>query len=161
MKAEKATESRVYRSVLGLTAVIPVFAGMAAAQPNSPSDTAENARLEVTVTGLRSSRGQLAIALFASESDYNEQTNAVRRAFLPIVAGRSTWQLSDLPAGRYALIAYHDENGNREIDMRIFGMPKEAVGVSNDARGVFGPPGFDAASFELTAPYGAQSIRMR
>jgi uncharacterized protein (DUF2141 family) len=59
------------------------------------------------------------------------------------------------------LIAYHDQNGNGEIDMRILGMPKEPVGVSNDARGRFGPPKFDAAKFTLVAPLTRHSFELR
>ncbi|MDX1561876.1 MAG: DUF2141 domain-containing protein [Gammaproteobacteria bacterium] len=119
------------------------------------------ATLVVTVTGIESTRGQVAIALFASEADYETQKNAVRRAFVDIQNGQARWELDRVPAGTYALIAYHDENGNREIDMRIFGMPKEPAGVSNDARGLFGPPKFKAASFEVRSPSTEHSLKLR
>ena len=119
------------------------------------------ARLEVEVTGFESSQGELAIALFDSAEGYANQTNAVRKAYLAIENGKSRWVLDDLPVGEYALIAYHDLNGNREIDMRFFGMPKESVGVSNDARGRFGPPKFDAAKFELLAPLTRHAFELR
>lgn len=118
------------------------------------------ATLEVAITGFDSARGELAIALFDSTEGYATQTNAVRKAFLPIENGRSRWVLEDVPVGRYALIAYHDENGNREIDLRLLGIPKEPVGVSNDARGRFGPPSFDAASFEVSAPLTRHALEL-
>jgi uncharacterized protein (DUF2141 family) len=118
--------------------------------------------LHVVVTGFRSTDGDLAIALFASEDDYQEQTNAVRREWLSVDGDEVTWALSGLAPGEYAVIAYHDENGNRELDFRILGIPKEPVGVSNNARAAFGPPGFRAAKFEVRAgDVAEQHVRLR
>lgn len=110
---------------------------------------ADAGTLHVRITGFESTDGALAIALFGSEEDYESQTNAVRRAWLEISDSDAEWTLTALPAGTYALIAYHDTNGNREIDFRLLGMPKEPVAVSNNARGVLGPPRFEAASFSI------------
>lgn len=110
---------------------------------------ADAGALHVRVTGFKSSDGALAIALFKNEADYESQSNAVERAWLDIDAGEVEWILDSVPPGVYALIAYHDVNGNKEIDFRFFGMPKEPVGVSNNARGRFGPPRFEAASFAV------------
>jgi len=121
----------------------------------------ERGTLEVTVTGFESEAGLLAIALFANADDYATQTNAIRRAWLAIDDGQSHWVVEDLPEGDYALIAYQDLNGNEQIDMRIFGMPKEPVGVSNDARGIFGPPRFKAASFRVAAPLTTHRFTLR
>lgn len=105
--------------------------------------------LQVRITGLDSTGGALAIALFDNAADYESQSNAVRRAWLDVSGAEAIWEIESLAAGEYALIAYQDMNGNREIDFRVLGMPKEPVGVSNNARGVFGPPGFDAAKFSV------------
>jgi uncharacterized protein (DUF2141 family) len=121
---------------------------------------ASAATLHVRITGFKTSEGELAIALFDSAGDYRTQSNAVRRAYLPVENLASEWRVEDLPAGEYAVIAYHDENGNREIDFRLLGMPKEPVAVSNDARGVFGPPKFDAAKFEVRPPVTRIAIRL-
>lgn len=109
----------------------------------------------------RKDTGRLAIALFDTAEDYATQTNAVRRAWLGIDDGRSRWTVEDLPEGEYALIAYQDLNGNEQIDMRLLGMPKEPVGVSNDARGLFGPPRFEAAKFRFEAPLTRHRFRLR
>ena len=42
-----------------------------------------------------------------------------------IDGGEARWTVEDLPPGDYALLAYHDENGNRELDFRPLGIPKE------------------------------------
>ena len=148
---------------LGLTpAITGIFALLAAIPiPGVSDDDPRLGTLEVRISGFESDSGRLAIALFASEEDYSTQTNAVRRAWLDIEDRESHWRVAGLPEGEYALIAYHDENGNGEIDLRALGMPKEPVGVSNDARGLFGPPRFRAARFEVTAPLTRHEIVLR
>lgn len=56
--------------------------------------------------------------------------------------------IKNLKAGIYAIAVYHDENSNDQFD-KIFAIPKEKYGFSNDAKVFFGPPSFDEASFEI------------
>lgn len=123
-----------------LSAAVPLLVAQEAAGAGA---------LQVRITGFESTGGALAIALFDNAADYETQSNAVRRAWLEVSGAEVVWEVESLPAGEYALIAYQDTNGNREIDFRVLGMPKEPVGVSNNARGVLGPPGFDAAKFSV------------
>ena len=126
------------------------------------AEAAAAGTLHVQITGLESTDGSLAVALFSSEADYENQSNPVRRAWLPVTADVLEWTVEDLPAGHYALLAYHDVNGNRQIDFRRLGMPKEPVAVSNDARGIFGPPRFEAARFSIDSGETArQQVRLR
>lgn len=60
-----------------------------------------------------------------------------------------TLTFKDLPKGRYAVSAYQDLNLNDKLDTNAFGMPKEPYGFSQKARGRFGPPSFEEASFEF------------
>ena len=44
------------------------------------------------------------------------------------------------------MVAFHDENGNGELDRNVLGIPTEGHAFSNDATGRMGPPAFaDAA----------------
>lgn len=45
--------------------------------------------------------------------------------------------------GDYALRVHHDLDGDGEMRTNLVGMPREPWGVSNDARGRFGPPELD------------------
>jgi uncharacterized protein (DUF2141 family) len=126
-----------------------VVTGMLRARPAQAADGL--ATLRVVVTGFRASAGMLALAVFGSAESYEAREPAVAKAFVPVADGVSRWEASLPPAHRYVVIAYHDENGNRELDMRrLFGIPKEPVGISNNARAPFGPPKFESASFLLT-----------
>ncbi|MCZ7687277.1 MAG: DUF2141 domain-containing protein [Sandaracinaceae bacterium] len=53
------------------------------------------------------------------------------------------------PGAQYAVAAFHDENGNDDLDRGVFGIPTEGTGASNDARGFMGPPRWEHARFVL------------
>jgi uncharacterized protein (DUF2141 family) len=107
------------------------------------------ASLVVSIVGFASARGGLAIALFDDAADFDNQTNAIRKAYLSVDRLEAHWALDALPPGEYAVLAYHDRNGNRAIDFRALGLPKEPVAVSNGARRLLGPPRFEDAKFDL------------
>lgn len=65
--------------------------------------------------------------------------------------------VANLPAGRYAVQAFLDENGNGKVDRALFGIPKEGVGFSNDAKIRLGPPKFAEAAFAFDG--NARTIR--
>ncbi len=47
--------------------------------------------------------------------------------------------MDGVPDGPYAVKLFHDENSNEELDMGWMGA-EERYGISNDARGLIGPP---------------------
>ena len=109
-------------------------------------------RLTVTVSGLRSSTGKVRIELFNSSKGFpKEDASALKSVWVDASqAEQGTIQntFTDLPSGDYAVLTFHDENGNGILDRGAFGKPKEGFAVSNDAKGH--PPSFDAAKFALT-----------
>lgn len=72
--------------------------------------------------------------------------------------GTTTVSFAGLPPGKYAIQAFFDENGNGKLDRAMFGIPKEGVGFSNDAKIALGPPKWKDAVF--AAPGGDQTIRL-
>jgi len=53
------------------------------------------------------------------------------------------------PPGEYSVAVIYDENGNGELDTGLFGIPKEKIAFSNNAKGRFGPAKWEAARFVL------------
>ena len=53
-----------------------------------------------------------------------------------------------MKAGVYAIAVYHDENNNGQFD-RLFAIPLEKYGFSNNAKVFLGPPTFKEASFQV------------
>ena len=111
--------------------------------------------------GLADDRGQLVAALWDSaESWLSKKRDPHASHAGPILAGRASWRLENLAFGRYAVSAYHDRDLDGELDGGLFGIPSEDYGFSNDVRGGFGPPDFDAASFTFDRPGQTLLIRI-
>lgn len=120
----------------------------------------EAADLVVSVPGLEA-KGALVLALFDSEGGWRSRKNPVREAVLPLAqaGGRTTFK--DLAPGRYAVMAYHDRNGDGRLNTLPVGLPTEPYGFSNGARGRFGPPSWSAAAFNLPASGASQELRLK
>lgn len=114
------------------------------------ADGAGTGDLLITVEGFENSEGVARVALVISKETFSEEKPFKGYEF-KIVNNRVVETLS-LPYGEYAVKVFHDENSNGELDKRLFGIPAEAYGFSNDARGTMGPPEYEKAAFKLDAP---------
>lgn len=104
--------------------------------------------LRVTVSGVAHDRGAVHLALYDGPDTFRDEEKARARTTLPAVPGDVVATFRDLPAGTYALIAYHDEDGDGAMDRFLGMIPTEGYGLSNDPE-VSGPPQFDACAFRL------------
>ncbi len=107
------------------------------------------ADLTVAVQEVRGGEGQVKLMLFEREESFRKEDKARQVLALPAAAGSVSGVFRDLPPGRYAAIAYHDENGNGKLDLRFGMFPKEGYGLSNNPK-LSGPPKFKDAAFEVT-----------
>jgi uncharacterized protein (DUF2141 family) len=62
-----------------------------------------------------------------------------------------TVEVPDVPAGSWAVMAYHDENDNQKLDRNELGIPSEGYGFSNGANAKYGPPQFKQAAVTVGA----------
>ena len=131
------------RSILATAAAAGLMglAGHAAA----PALAAE---LAIEVRGVRSDEGRVYVAVHAPREGerfpYADGMYAgVQQRARP---GAMRFVLRDLPPGRYAVNAFHDENGNGDLDANVLGIPKEGYGFANDPPATFGPPEFGEAA---------------
>ncbi|SOE00530.1 DUF2141 domain-containing protein [Caenispirillum bisanense] len=135
------------RSLMIAAAALAVAAVPATAQQGVP--------VRVTVFGIHNDRGEV-LAAVCPEADFLSDRCTLRAA-APAAFGAVTLTLPAVPPGRYAVQAFHDENGNRTIDRSLFGMPKEGMGFSNGAPMRFGPPDFAEAAVDV-GPQGADVV---
>ena len=103
--------------------------------------------LTITIQGFENSRGAAKVAVVNSKENY-EADKPYKGYNFKIINNRVVKTLV-LPHGEYVVKVFHDENSNNELDTRMFGIPKERYGFSNDAKGSFGPPEYSAAAFFL------------
>jgi uncharacterized protein (DUF2141 family) len=107
--------------------------------------------IHVEIDGLRNDKGQVLCALFSSAIDFPKRTNkAVDHARSDISHGHAFCDFSGIASGTYAVSVFHDENSNGKLDTNLMGIPREGVGASNNAKGHFGPPKFEAAAFRFS-----------
>ena len=109
------------------------------------------ANLAIEVRGIRSGDGRLYVAVHASESKaaFPAGTGSVAAIQRRAQAGALRFVLQDLPPGRYAVNAFHDENDNGELDTNLLGIPTEGFGFANDPDASLGPPDFEAAAVNV------------
>ena len=106
--------------------------------------------MQIEISGLKNNSGNIKLSMFNSESGYPEDGGrAFKIAKAEIKDKKAIIVFRDIPYGKYAIAFFHDENDNDKIDFHFFGMPKEAYGASNDAKGFMGPPSFEDAAFSF------------
>ena len=119
-------------------------------------------RLRVEVRGLRSDAGVVRVALWRSADGFPEEAaKALDRRLAPIRDAGASVCFADLAPGRYAISLIHDEDDDGVLDRSFLRIPREGVGISNDAIGPFGPRGYEEAVFALPASGGVQKITLR
>lgn len=109
------------------------------------AEPAGTGSITIEVGNVRNSRGKVFVDI-CPQNRFLEDTCAYH-AEVPAHAGTTMVTVHNVPAGEYAAQAFHDENNNGEVDRGLFGIPKEGVGFSRDARIVFSPPKWRDAYF--------------
>jgi uncharacterized protein (DUF2141 family) len=124
-----------------------------------PLSGAVAAELEVTLEQVATGSGHLLVAVCTPETFLRRGCPYTGRA--PAVSGQAQVVVRGIEPGVYAVQAFHDENGNFDLDRNFLGMPQEGMGFSNDAPMRFGPPSFEDAAIEIDAGGAATRLRLR
>ena len=120
---------------------------------------AQAAELTVNIQGVARAEGTLQIAVYDSEAKFRKEM--FRAIKLPAAAGTMTLRVPDLPAGDYAVMVFHDLNGNDKLDTNLLGIPKEPWGASIGEKSVLGAPGWNDARITLTDAGASVTINLR
>lgn len=112
--------------------------------------------LHVVIENVRASTGHVHVDLCTAQQflkDCSVTADGVARP------GTSIVTLRGVRPGRYAAQVFYDENGNRRVDRALFGIPKEGVGFSRDAKIKLGPPKWEDAAFDYAG--GEETVRLK
>lgn len=109
------------------------------------AQSAQNGKLTVAVSGLKSDTGIVKVGLYNSDGTFLKTT--YRNLASEIKNNEVVVTFDNLPAGEYAISTYHDENNNGKLDRNAMGVPSEAYAASNNAKGFMGPPAYKDAKF--------------
>ena len=143
----------------GTVFVTPIWV-LAALTSGAPLAAADKASLDLSVTGLRNTKGHVLVCLTASSKafpDCTKDSKAHKRTVKANAVGSISF--TDLAPGTYALSLIHDENANGKLDTSL-AIPKEGFGFSRNPKITFGPPKFKAAAFAV-AGAGKQTVKMK
>src|SRR5512132_2270291 len=119
--------------------------------------------IRIMVEGTRSPDGTILIGLYDSLESFtraielsdkdgflNDPNRFVAVALRANAAMKSAVVFTNLDPGQYAIILFHDVNGNGKLDKNALGVPTEPYGFSNNVQGFLGPPAFDKAVMQIT-----------
>jgi uncharacterized protein (DUF2141 family) len=107
-------------------------------------------RISVSVSGLRSDNGVVRCGLYASADTFRKPGSEVRGVVARPTGQRATCVFSGIAPGSYAVAVFHAEQNETQIEYGMFGKPKQGYGFSRNPSSSFGPPNFDAATFDFT-----------
>ena len=123
-----------------LFSLLMVFVGTMAASAQ------EKHKLTINVSDIQIVKGSVLVAVCNKD---NFMKGYVKRGLALVKEYKSTIEIADLPAGDYAVMLFHDENGNYQLDMDETGIPIEGVGFSEVVLFI-GMPEFDECKFTVT-----------
>lgn len=103
----------------------------------------------IYVRGATSDRGVIRIAVYGDAETFNQPDLAVISRSVPVEDGRGFYPVAvDAVPRVISVAAYHDENNNGQLDRNLLGIPREAYGFTNRARGILGPPTYDETTLQ-------------
>lgn len=106
-------------------------------------------KIQFAAEGVKVTTGMVAFVVFQSKEGWPFATEkALKIVAVPAKSKTVEVSLDDLPAGRYAIAISHDENGNKRLDKKPSGRPKEGYGVSNNPKIKLKAPSFQEALVE-------------
>jgi uncharacterized protein (DUF2141 family) len=115
------------------------------AAPISPPPAIAGGAIVVDVTGVRSNKGMIRVSICPRAKFLGD---CPWFASVPAREGQVSVTVPDVPAGRYAVQAFHDADGDGKLARYWFGLPREGVGFSNDAMAHIAIPRFSVAAFD-------------
>ena len=102
--------------------------------------------LTVKVSGCKTQKGQLYIALYDNKDFFPVFGKQLRGEIVPLSKGKQ-FTFKKLRHKAYAIAVFHDLNSNGVLDKNPLGIPLEPYGFSRNARNTFSAPSFGQASF--------------
>lgn len=119
---------------------------------------AQNAAVTLTFE-TEARTGSVMVALYDSAAGWSGG-RAVAQLRIDAASGAPTAVFRDLPPGEYGAKAFHDVDGDGEMNVNPFGIPTEPYAFSNNAVGNMGPARWEQARFAVSGET-AQTIQLR
>lgn len=112
------------------------------------AETAPPVSLTVVLAGVQHAGGSVRVGLYDSPATFRKEARAFASQEAPAQQGTVRVTFAAVPPGEYAVMAYHDEDGNGEMNRRFGMFPTEGYGLSNNPV-IAGPPAFADSAFRI------------
>jgi uncharacterized protein (DUF2141 family) len=133
------------------------------AATSAPAPVAAKSTLSIRITGFRSAKGKINIALFRDGKGFPSDpasSTASQRLEIDPQTKTATAVFTNLPQGSYAAAVFHDENLTGKMEYDSQGVPQEGYGISNNPDTTQGPPTADGAKFTVSQPQTTIEIKL-
>lgn len=137
-------------TALRLSFLLPLLAIGAAPAPGGV--------LHVLVDNVRDHTGRVHVDL-CTQAQFLKDCPVAADA--PARVATTVVTLTGVKPGRYAAQVFYDQNGNGRVDRALFGIPKEGVGFSRDAKIRFAPPSWEEAVFDYDGQERTIRLKLR
>ncbi len=143
---DAGSEDGHFRRARWLAAGLAIFSVWAPALADAPVTD-----LVVHAQGFTHDRGQAVASLFREGDDIFQKPRL--RVMAKVHGGNATLVFPRMEYGNYAVLVFHDENGNDDLDHNLLRFPAEPLGSSNGFEfGLFsGLPSFEKLRFTFDA----------
>lgn len=131
--------------------LLAVWLSAAACVATPPSPRPAGAGVvQVRLTGFADRGGQVLVSVFVDAAGFpDDPRRAVRSVNRAIDGDALIVRFDGVPAGDFAVAAFHDVDADFRLDTNALGIPTERWGVSRGGRGLFGPPTFADSRLQL------------
>jgi uncharacterized protein (DUF2141 family) len=118
--------------------------------------------VEVTITGLKNSKGQIVIGVFKDDATFQKENAFLSKSFKKeeIIEGKMKVTFI-LEPGVWGLSLLDDENMSGLMEYNFIGIPKEGFGFSDYYHSGLTKPKFDAFRFTLEKEKKKITIKVR
>jgi len=115
-----------------------------------PAAAADAQNVEVTITGIRSSEGQVGIGVFRDNETFRKEQAYLELEFEKKDVSDGEMKIRfTLPPGTYGIALLDDENSDDVMEYNFLGLPKEGFGFSDYYHTGLTMPKFDAFRFDI------------
>lgn len=116
------------------------------------SNVSELVTAEIRIENLSRAEGAVFVAVFPDEASFKAERSSVYEEVIPVRSRNPIeLRLPDLPAGKYAIAAFHDQNNNGKLDKNWMGIPKEPYAFSNNVSSKWKAPTFEDIAVEINS----------
>jgi uncharacterized protein (DUF2141 family) len=128
------------------------------------SDTVATAKaplpLTLVITNLASATGPVIVGVYGTKNKFPDPRDQLKVYKFTPHDKQLTAQITDLPAGTYAMAIFQDVNSNGKIDKNLIGIPTEPYAFSKNYKPTVKAPAFKDCCFDYLAQNDTINMKM-